>query len=83
MPTTSFPAIRSTRRKTSITFPANHFLAVIFRSKCLERGFNNSTTETTPSVSQNTHMKGEEGGIPEDKVESRFLLDVIIRERAT
>ena len=46
MPTLLLPAVGSTRRKTSITLPANLFLAVVLPGQHSKRRLNGTTTET-------------------------------------
>ncbi|KAI8807388.1 hypothetical protein BJ742DRAFT_812553 [Cladochytrium replicatum] len=55
-------AVGGTRGETSVAFSANHLVAVVLGCKHLQRGFNDTTTET------------------EHKVESRLLLNVVVRQ---
>jgi hypothetical protein len=48
--TLSLSAVRGTRRKTSIAHTANRLLAVVLRSKSLQRGLNNTTSKTQYKV---------------------------------
>lgn len=50
MPALLLPAIRSPRRQTSIAFPTDHLIAVVLASQGLERGFDDTATETEDEV---------------------------------
>lgn len=50
MTTFLFTAVSGTRRETSITFSANHFVAVVFAGQDFESGFNDTTAETQDQV---------------------------------
>ena len=60
----SLATVGGTRRKTGIALAANVLLAVVLGSQSLQRGLNDTTTET------------------EHQVESRFLLNVVVRKGA-
>ena len=57
-------AVGSTRRETGVALAADLLVAVVLAGEHLERGLNDTTTQT------------------EHEVESRLLLDVVVRERA-
>jgi hypothetical protein len=50
MPALLLPAICSPGWQTSVAFPANHLFTVVLAGKGLERGFNDTATETQDEV---------------------------------
>ena len=63
----SLSAVDGLRWESGVAFTADHFLALVLSGKGSKRGLNLEGTHTTTSQT-------------EDKMESRFLLDVVIRE---
>lgn len=83
MSTGALPAVGGTRWEARVALAADLLIAVVFGGENLERGLNDTTTETSSNTSRPREYLGKEGHAPEDQMKSGLLLDVVVAESAT
>ena len=73
MPALALAAVGGTGREAGVALAANLLVAVVLAGQHLERGLNDTTTQTRVSTDELVY-------IPKHKVERALLLNVVVRE---
>lgn len=84
MTTAAFAAVGCPRWETCVALSADLLVAVVLCCEDLERGFDDSATKTRHRFStQKPESVPRVGDAPEDEVEGRLFLDVVVTESTT